>query len=220
MWYKTLFIIALCTVHFAAPAHAQTNSAQTTPSAELRQVIRDRIEQTLQEKKQPGAVEFLGTIGTITKINPSTFMLVDTIGRERTVEVNPETTTLLSAGKPIALSDITLNSSAVVMGLPADDIVIEARRVLVTTTPFTETREVFLGSIGDVTRTSLTMTTRGSEEIVSAPILRTSQFEDSLGNDILVTDLAENQSILLITSTDATGKRNVARVRLLVPLTE
>lgn len=217
MWYRTLLITIFAFFALATPAQAQTNSAQTTPSAELRQVIRDRIEQTLQEKKQPGAVEFIGTIGTITKINPATFLLVDTVGRERTVEIGPATT-LLSGDKAVALADITLNSSAVVMGLPVDDIVIEARRVLISTQAINETREVFLGSIDKLSRTSLTFTTRSTQEIITVPLTRTTVLEDSLGNEITINDLDENQSIIVVTDAGTNNQRTTNRVRLLVPI--
>ena len=96
-------------------AQTQTPDPATTSSAELRQAIRDRIEETLKDKtvNQPN---FSGYLGTITQIGPATFSLMSIQGEEKTVQVSEETT-LLSGTRTISLQDLVVGNGITVMGL-------------------------------------------------------------------------------------------------------
>ena len=196
-------------------AHAQTEES-SSPSAELREIIRQRIEETIQEKKTP-KTEYIGTLGTVTKVSSSTFSMTDTLGLERTVELTDETT-LLVDGDPATLTDISINAGVVVMGTAVDEVLINAKRILVQDEDFSETREVFLGSITEKSNSSITLSNRGTGEMLDLALLRTTSYEDSLGNTISLTDVQEDQSVLIVTDLDKDEDRFVSRLRLLVPV--
>lgn len=195
--------------------HAQTEQS-SSPSAELREIIRQRIEETIQEKKTT-KTEYIGTLGTITKVSSSTFSMIDTLGLERTVELT-NATTLLVDGDPATLADISINAGVVVMGTALDEVVINAKRILVQDEDFSETREVFLGSITKKSNTSITISNRGTGEMLDLALLRTTSYEDSLGNTISLKNVQEDQSVLIVTNLNKNKERFVSRLRLLVPV--
>lgn len=194
---------------------AQTEES-SSPSAELREIIRQRIEETIQEKKTT-KTEYIGTLGTVTKVSSSTFSMIDTLGLERTVELTDETT-LLVDGDPATLADVSINAGVVVMGTALDEVLINAKRILVQDEDFSETREVFLGSITEKANTSITISNRGTEEMLDLALLRTTVYEDSLGNTISLADIQEDQAVLIVTDLDNDEERYVSRLRLLVPV--
>lgn len=215
-----LFVASVMTVlaGLAIPfsfAHAQTET-DTSPSAELREIIRQRIEETIQDKKTT-TPEYIGTLGTISKVGTGTFTITDSQGRERTIEISPNTTILLN-GKKAELKDLSINAGAVIMGSALDEVIINAKRILVQDAAFTETREVFLGSITGMNSSQITFTARATDETVTANLLRTSEYEDSIGNEISVRDIEEDQAILIITNIDKNDQRFVEKLRLLIPI--
>ncbi len=211
--------IALCFVFFTLGifpwiAQAQTESA-TSPSAELREIIRQRIEETIQDKKSNGP-KYIGTLGTISKVSSSTFSFIDTLGRERTVELTSNTTLLID-GDSAELSDVSINAGVVIMGTALDEVLINAKRILVQEKDFSETREVFLGTITEKTNSKITVTTRGTGEALDLALLRTTTYEDLIGESITLATVQEDQSVLIITDLDKDSNRYVSRLRVLVP---
>lgn len=199
---------------------AQTPSPSSSASAELRRVIRERIEQTLAEDEiqQP---QFIGTLGTITQVGTSTFTIVNSQGRERTIQVLP-TTVMQQQGKNVKITDLAIQSGAAVIGRAIDDVVIEARRVIVTTDAFVENRQVALGTIMKIGPTSLSFQRRGTSEDQAEAFLltRNTRYEDSLGNTLKLSDIEEAQAALLIVKPNANNQLEVIRLRLLVPMTQ
>lgn len=216
----TLSSVLALTIVFGAclvfPWGAQAQDDTTSPSAELREIIRQRIEETIQEKNSAGPA-FIGTLGTVTKVSSSTFSLTDTLGRERTVEMTSDTALLID-GEDGELTDISINSGAVVMGTARDEVIITARRVLIQDEDFSESREVLLGTVTEKATGALVISTRGTKETYALDIVRDTTYEDSLGNAISLSDVQEDQSVLLITDLDRNDERYVSRLRLLVPV--
>ncbi len=93
-----------------------------------------------------------------------------------------------------------------------------AKRILVQDDPFTETREVLLGSITEKSNTEISLSTRGTNESLELTLLRTTTYEDSLGNPITLANVQVDQSVLIITDIDRNDERYVSRLRLLVPV--
>jgi hypothetical protein len=196
---------------------ALAQSPSPSGSAELREIIRQRIEQTMDEKNNPKS-EFIGTLGTITKVGTSTFSLMDTTGRERTIDISP-TTTILSKNAPVKLSDLTINSGAVVMGTAVDEVILAARRVLVQEDNFAENRTVLLGTVEAIEKnTVLKLRERDSRELSILEMRTTTKYEDIVGTPVEKKLLEADQSVLVILDIDANKKQYVRRVRLLVPV--
>lgn len=209
---STLFLSVLIPV-----AHAQSPTPQeSTTSSELQQLIRERLEQTLQETRNP-TQKFIGTIGSVLRVTPSTFTLQDSTGRERTIVIGPDTVLLLK-NAPVKLSDIAINAGAAVIGIPTDDVVITARRILLQDDAFEEERQVILGTVDSITRTDVVVRERSSGAINALPLKSTSKYEDRLGNPLTRADIEPDESVLIIRDQDTSGASFAKRVRLLAPV--
>lgn len=196
----------------ASPARAQ----EGTSSAETRRLIRERIEKVLQENA-PAEQEFIGVLGSVLRVATKTFTLVDSRGRERTVQVSDETV-YLSSKKVIKLSDLSIGSGIVAIGRAVDEVVVEGLRVLVSSTDFTENRRVFIGTISQWNRRQLTMLARGSNASESFNVSAKTVYQDSLGLAVKPTDIQTDQSVLIIAREDSAGVRTITKLRLLAPL--
>lgn len=190
-------------------------STTTSPSAELREIIKQRLEKTLEA---PQEARFIGVVGSVMRVTASTFTLVDPNGRERTVIL--DTTTSFATSSAIkSLKDLSIDAGVAVIGNTSDDVVIQARRVIPATTPFNETRRVALGSVQTLERNSVTLVERGNGQITSVTIAPTTKFEDILGNTVPRTALQKDESVLIVIDT-AGDKLTAKRIRLLVAATQ
>jgi hypothetical protein len=211
---KLIALIALVWL-LSTPGVARAQD-EGTSSAETRRLIRERIEQVLQEKA-PQEQEFIGVLGNIVRVATKTFTLVDSRGRERTVQVD-DSTAFLSGKKTIKLSDLSINSAVAVIGKAIDEVVIDGRRVLVSDTDFTETRRVFIGTISQWNKRQLTILARGSNASESFNVSAKTIYQDSVGSAIKTTDIQTDQSVLIIAREDTAGIRTITKLRLLAPL--
>jgi hypothetical protein len=200
-------------------ALAQTNSPETSTSAELRQAIKERIEETIKENNNTTERSYYGYIGEITQISTATFGLMTPQGEEKTIQISGDTA-LLSADKDISLTDLIIGSGVTVMGQPVDELVIAAKRVLARTDNFTENREVKLGSLVSITTSEITLQDRQTQQSMTWSFTRQTVFEDANGQKIAVTNLEEDQAALIITDLDNNDERYIKRVRLLVEVAE
>jgi len=218
---KVLPILLMLTLFFIpAQAMAQSPSSdqETTSSAELRRAIRERIEETLKDKDVP-TENFLGYIGTITQVGSATFSLTCPRGDEKTVQIL-DGSAIVSNGKPIKLSELVVGDGVTVMGTRRDELIIEARRVLMSTDNFSENRQVTLGNITALEKQTMTLKPRGEQQEITWPTTRQTAYEDLNGQKITVNELEEDQSVLVISDVDKDDKRFIKRIRLLVPVSQ
>lgn len=212
LFLTIFFVIGAESAQAATPSPA---SASTTPSAELRRIIRERIEETLQEKSSENRL--LGTLGTVQKVGEQTFTITDTLGRERTVQLAQGARVTLN-NQNVALKDMSINSGTAIVGVMLDDIIIEARRVFLTDGTFTERRQVSVGTITAWKNNELSLAIRGTDQVAIWNASRRPIFEDSLGNAVTTKDIQPDQAALVVTQEDDNGNRTVTRIRLLAPV--
>lgn len=196
---------------------AQSPTPTATTSAELRQAIRERIEETLQEEEISPL--YMGYIGVIEQVGSATFSFVDPLGSERTVQLL-STANLVEDGTAINLDDLVVGNGVTVMGNPLDELVIEAKRIIMSENDFSETRQVHLGTIVEVPRGELVFQARGQNGQTTWTRGSQVNYEDSLGAEITVTQIEENQAALVVTDEDEDGERFVKKVHLLVAIDE
>lgn len=215
----TALVATLCLLVGSGMAGAVSGvQAQTaTPSAELREIIRQRLEQTLAGDTRE---RFVGVIGSVTRVSTSTFTLVDPSGRERTIVIDPSATSFVGTNQVRSFSDMAIESGVAVIGSSTDGVLINARRVIPAAAPFTETRRVALGSVDVFDRNLLTLRERGSDQVTTVTVNTTTKFEDILGNPVPRTSVQEDESLLVVIQEEADGDLIAKRVRLLVAATE
>ncbi len=212
---KRLSILFVCLILLLTPGVVRAQD-EGTSSAETRRLIRERIEQVLQEKA-PGQQEFIGVLGNVVRVATKTFTLMDSRGRERTVQVSDDTS-FLSGKKTIKLSDLSIGSGLVAIGRSVDEVVVEGVRILVSSTDFSETRRVFIGTISQWNKKQLTILARGSNASESFNISAKTVFQDSTGTTIKSTDIQTDQSVLIVAQEVSGGVRTITKLRLLAPL--
>ncbi len=215
--FVTLLSVSVFSLFFGvahvSPVLAQTQT--TSPSAELREIIRQRLEQTLQTS--PGST-LLGVVGSVTRVGTATFVLTDPTGREHTVVID-QNTTFAGNAQVNELSDLTIDSGVAVIGTSSDNVLLNARRVIPATKPFVETRRVALGTIETLERSSISVQERGNGQTTSAAITNTTRFEDILGNTVPRTSIQEDEAVLIIIDEATAGRPTAKRIRLLVAAT-
>lgn len=218
-FYKAI-IIALAAAAFiwspAANAQTTTPDPDTTSSAELRQAIKERIEETLKDKETKRDL-YLGFLGTVTQVGSTTFSMTSIQGEEKTVQISPNTA-ILSGNTTIKLPDLVVGNGVTVMGSMVDDLIIEARRILMINGNYSEDRHVNLGTITGIGTQELTLQLRGEEQITSWNTNRLTRYEEFDGGTTTRTALEEDQAVLVITDIDTNDQRYIKRVRLLAPI--
>lgn len=215
MYFTAAFFAFLLTAPLAHAASPSPAPASATPSAELRRIIRERIEQTLQENTEEKRL--LGTLGTVQKVGGQTFTILDTLGRERTVQLTADAK-ITQGTQAVALKDMSINSGAAIVGKMIDDIIIEARRVFLVDNTWSERRQVSVGTITTWKTTELSLSIRGTDQTATWNVSRKPRFEDSLGNTITAKDITADQAALVVTQEDDLGVRTVTRIHLLAPV--
>lgn len=195
------------------PVRAQD---EATNSADLRRAIRERIEQTLRNDTTTNS-PFIGLVGTLKSIGSATFTMTTVTGEEKTIQVSEGVPVLLGS-TPQKLSEMVIGNGISVVGDPVDELVVEAKRVLVSSTPIEEKRRVVLGTITAWNQRTLTVTVRGSDASESFTVTRQTQYENIQGTTLAARALQVDQSVLVISTEGTGGARNLVRVRQLVPL--
>lgn len=193
----------------STPVQAQNSS----PSSELREIIKQRLEKTLETDTSD---RMLGMIGSVTRVTNSTFTMLDPSGRERTIVIDADSTTFAGTTQVKSFADVSIESGIAVIGTSSDGVLVNARRIIPAPTPFGETRRVALGSIQAISGSELTLVERGSNNTTSFNITSTTRFEDILGNVVPRSAVQEDESILVVIEKTAAGDPFAKRIRLLV----
>lgn len=198
------------------PTSAQAQSSATSPSAELREIIKQRLEKSLEA---PSENRFIGVVGSVMRVTASTFTIVDPNGRERTIVLD-NTTSFATSSAVKSLADISIDSGVAVIGNSTDDVLIQARRVIPSTQPFSEARRVALGSVQALQGNSLTLVERGNGQTTTVTINNTTKFEDILGNTVPRSTLQKDESVLVVIDDGSSEKPVAKRIRFLVAATQ
>jgi hypothetical protein len=191
--------------------------ATASPSAEVRRLLRQRVENALQEAKITQSNTLVGLVGSVVKVGTSTFSLTDVTGNEHTVQVATDTEIWQKKTK-LLLKDLALQSGVTVYALPLDNNVIEAKRVIVRDDNFVEHRKVWIGTVRSLDKTKLTLTVRGDMPEQSWILDRAVIYEDSVNTKLTAKQIQADSAALVITNEAEPGKTMVTRIHLLVPI--
>ena len=189
---------------------AQTATESASPSPEVTtQNLKERIERVVQEKKEAikGAIDRMGTqkrgfIGEVQRISEETISVKTSKG-VRIVAVNDPDLAIFKNQQPIKLENIAVGDWIVAMGFAEEDGTFTPRRLLVSSqTLRPKDYRLELGNITEVTRTTVTITTRVDGSSQEFTVNRQSKLQDIQSESITLTDIEVDMQALVVSYTD------------------
>lgn len=212
--------IALCTLVLgltlwsSQPIWAQDEATDSGTTQNLKK----RIEKLVEEKRDQieGVLSELGVtkrafIGEVQRVSEESLTVKSKKGTEIISLTNVE---LRKAGKAIAIKDIAVGDWVVVLGIINNDA-FQARRILVSSTSLQPTPKIVeIGTITATDRTTFTLKTRGTEEMLTVTTTKKTAYQDIQGNEIERTDITSETQALVI-GQDKGGTKEATLIRVL-----
>lgn len=204
------------------PTPTPTPSPAPSPSPEDTTTnLKKRIERVVQEKSDEVklAVAELsfkkrGFIGTVERLSEET-ITIKTLTDTRIISLTPEVS-LLRGNQPVKVSDITVGSWVIVLGLEKEDGTLAAKRILVSNTSLAQRDyEVNVGTLVKIEKSKITFQPRNSKDTQTLSLVKATSVQDMQGSSMAATKLEEQLQALVI-SYHTTDDKNVAStIRLL-----
>jgi len=220
----SLVISGAVTPVLAATSTPSASPTQTTSPApaETTQKLKDRIEKIVEEKKDQimGALDDLsskkrGFIGEVQRVSAESI----------TIKTNKETqiisltqgATVTKSGKTLPIEDIAVGDWVIVISkLQNDELVPE--RILVSSGTLRPTPQVVtIGSVVDLDRITLTITTKQNGEEKEFIITKNTEYQDANGDRIKSTAVTSDLQALVVAE-EAKAGNELKVVRILAPL--
>ena len=216
-------ILSLALLAFRLPANAITTTPSPTSSStpspantedEKVKEIRDAIKEKVSEIKEK--IEKRAYVGTINQITDSTITVSNFRGKQR-VRLTEETTIIGLSKKEIKPNELALDDKVIAMGNLGDNEILEAKRVVVSTSPKNPPakRLVFFGQITkiDSKNSLLTLTDpKNSEMTLTTKVEQaTGLYAPDQKTNPKFKDLAEGQKVVAVYPEPAEGKTAVAK---------
>jgi hypothetical protein len=185
------------TLRTPSPTPSTATSSGSTDDT-VKQNILDRIDKVLDQKPEVMRKKS-SAVGTVSRVTTE-FITVQTLKGEQTVKIMPGSTVIVTFPRSLAakLEDVELNGFVVIMGFMNDEDVLEARRILVSTTNlFPKEKRVVIGKIVELATTSFVVTTRDNRE-EKIVLGRSTAYEDVQGEAIKRTSLEVDTEVLAV----------------------
>lgn len=194
------------------------------PSPETTENLRERIEKIVEEQKEK-VQDLLGTaevrregfVGQVVRISEETLTL-DSRGVTRIVPLD-ETVILQRGAAVIKPETIEIGNWALVLGLRRAETFTPRKIIFSSASLRPNPQVVQLGTLKDITSTTLDFQPRGQEEIVSVTFTRTTQFQNNTGAVTKLSEFVEDDQVLLVGYQDD-EKTMVTVMRALAPFTK
>lgn len=223
-----LLVGILFGIHQAVPSFAVSVDPDSTASSgdeAVNDELVKRIEKVVEEKKEQ-VKQVLGSlvdqregfIGEVQRISGETLTLTTSNGT-RIVPISSEVS-LTKASKTIDVEDIAVGNWVEILGtLDADAFA--PQHVLVYENTLRPTpQKVFIGTVTDLTTTSMTVVPRDTTmPEVEVALLRSTDFQDANGEDASRTDFSEDGAVLVV-ALEEDDETEAQTIRSLVPLEE
>ncbi|MDQ3008106.1 MAG: hypothetical protein M3Q81_00750 [bacterium] len=204
----------------SAPAAAQSASSSAT-TLETTKNLKERIEKVVVEKREQikGVLVDLsnkkrGFVGEVQRISAETITIRTRKGTH--ILSIDETVELTQAGKVIKIDDVVVGSWAIIIGRDNDDTFRPEKIVISAATLRPPEKQVALGALNELGRTSLTITNRASGNEETYQVTRATTYQDSNGLTITAAAVPDETQVLVITKASATATEAVV-IRVLVP---
>jgi len=200
---------------------SSTPTASVSP-AQTTQNLKERIEKIVEEKRDQieGILDELsgrkrGFIGEIQRVSSETITLKTNKGTQ-ILSVTSDLT-LTKAGNKISLDAVAVGDWAIAIGTMADDEFQPERLVISSTSLWPSKQIVTLGSIENLTKAEITITPRSGTEKKTFTLTKNTSYQDFNGDALKVTQLNDDQSVLVVGVTNDKGDE-ARTIRLLSPV--
>lgn len=179
--------------------------AQTSASESATKNLKDRIEKIVNEKRDQiqGALEDLslqkrGFIGQVERVTEEALTVSNPKGLQ-IIPLDQSKVSLSKSNKAIKVSDIAVDDWVVVMGYIDKEDTFQARRILVSdNTLRPKDYIVRLGTITELSRTTLTLQPRDGSQPITVTTPRNTSYQDISGEEAERTDLETELPALVI----------------------
>lgn len=220
----------------AAPAWAQmaspvveteavppTTDSSPTNDEEIQKNLKERIMGIVAEQSDPrpdSEKRIKAYVGQVDKVTAESIFL-KTNRTQEAIRMSPQRTTILDLARqtPLQFQEIELGSWAIVMGVMTDEDVLEARRVLISTTALIpKPRSILFGTVQKINSVSVTLN-RPNQEAITLKLNRSTRFADKEGTKISVTKIKPDMRVVLAITKDqeATGAATLIRLTQELP---
>lgn len=196
----------------------ETTIPTASPSEEeINKNLKDRIMGIVAEQsdpRSPAEKSRKALVGQVDKVTAES-IFIKTNRTQEAIKLSPQRTTILDFTKqtPLQYQDIELGSWAVVLGVVTDDDVLEARRILITSTsPIPKPLKVFFGSISKINSSSISVTI--NNETTTAKIGRSTKISDKDGNKLATSKLKPDMKVIMAIPEDQIASGSALLIRL------
>ncbi len=215
-------LLGVAFIIFPNSVSAATPPANATDSGVVQENLKERIKRAAEEQRQVRGTSTTGLkrgfIGTITRISEETMTLATTRG---TLIVTLGDVALVQNNRAITTSDLEIDNSVVVLGYQTGDD-FQPRRIIVSEASLRPApREIHIGTVTKIDRTSITIIPRGSneEKVFTWMTNNRTKFVNNENETIRQADIQTDQDVILITNPEEESSRairdSIGRVKLL-----
>lgn len=212
-----VILIGICLIALVGwwtPVNAQESATGSGTTENLKK----RIEKLVEEKRdqiEGVLLEFgvrkRGFIGEVQRVSEDSITVKSKKGTEI---ISVEGVSLRKSGKEIQVNDIAIDDWVVVLGYIENDAFL-ARRILVSGTSLRPDPQIVeVGTITASDRTSFTLETRGTQEILTVKTNTNTEYQDIQGNEIARTDVTADTQALVV-GFDREGDKVATIIRIL-----
>lgn len=218
----TTIIIFLCFLMLAniSVSYAQEES-DPTQSASL-EGIKKIIEENLNSGVVRGTIDNLlnrktAILGEVSRVTEETITITNRQGT-RIIPIN-DTLSITKDSKTITASEIAVENWVTVLGKIAEDNFSPTFLWVYSQSPMPQNQYVSIGTITDITGTTITIVPRSDENSATINVLNSTEYEDVDGVEISLSDLSEDITIL-VSGYENESKIEAKTIRSLAPISD
>jgi hypothetical protein len=225
---KTIFLIittllvltGILTINNPQLVFAEEENTDTTPTTTEK--LKERIEKIVEQRKDKiekvlgeSSSQKRGFVGQVSRVSETTLTL-DVFGTTTIVPFD-ETVELLKNNTETAAENIAVDSWATVMGIWEDDAINPRKIILSDKSPLPDQHLVELGSLKEINNRSVVFQSRSSQSETTIYTNSRTIVEDSDGLEADISQLSEEDQVLITGYKDGDDDAYATTIRALAP---
>ena len=199
---KKLIFLLLCLTLYS-PVSAASPSASATPSDEITQNLKKRLQDSLANQFPSNSSTYRSYVGVIKDVIKDNLIIEDKDGKKN-IKIASGSAIVRSPGNTnIELENIRIDDYVIAIGQFLNEDEMESLRLVVSTAPLTSTTKISgLGIIKQLNKSSLTLTSYEGEQTQTLHFNTKTIIKSVLGTALAHEDLAIGDSIIYTASLD------------------